>query len=129
MTNEELVELAARAFHDGPLEAEEYRFDDPENVKSADWCREVAKTIINVVRPHIEAEATERTIDFVLGHHEAGPMPFTPDPVDPDEWWSKIQLPPLDPARLHPKSRAHFEARKARWKEPAIAAAIREAGK
>jgi hypothetical protein len=59
----------------------------------------------------------DRTIEFVLGHQEAGPLPFTAQPVDPDAWWGQMQLTGNDPSRLLPKSRAHFEARLRRWKE------------
>lgn len=65
--------------------------------------------------------AIARTVRFVLTHYEAGPMPFTPVAADPDAWWSKMQLLPHDPSELLPKSRAHLEARIARWQELALA--------
>lgn len=81
------------------------------------------KCIEIIARALLEAEkrGMRRGVDFVLGHYEVGPMPFTLDPVDPETWWSKVQVLPHDPARLLPASRAHFEARLRRWHELALA--------
>lgn len=64
-----------------------------------------------------EREGMKRAVRFVLSHHEAGPMPFQPTPVDPDRWWQDMQIAVKVPENLLPRSRAHFEARIARWQD------------
>jgi len=69
----------------------------------------------------------EETVDFVLRHTESyrtdtgesEPI-FQPTEIDPDIWWSQCMLTPQP--ELLPRSREHFEARIARWKELARAA-------
>jgi len=65
---------------------------------------------------NIDLATLDAAIDFIMGHYEQG-SPFRLTAVDPDEWWSKVQIEPHRPESLLPASRAHFEARKARWKE------------
>lgn len=61
-------------------------------------------------------EQIKAAVDFIHGHYETGPgQCFLPTPVDPDTWWEKMTLVPKDPESLRPNSKAHFEARKARW--------------
>lgn len=67
-------------------------------------------------------KTVRKAVAFVLSHYEAGPMPFTPEPVDPETWWSKMQILPHDRNQLLPKSRAHFEARIKHWQALAVAA-------
>lgn len=72
-------------------------------------------------------EVVKQTVSFLLRNYEQGAEGvniFTPLPVDPEKWWSEMQLVPHDPEKLQPASRAHFEARERRWTELALQAIL-----
>lgn len=57
-------------------------------------------------------------VEFVLRHyekHNTGGSPFKLTEIDPETWWSQVILRPHP--EFMPRSRDHFEARIARWKE------------
>jgi peptidoglycan/xylan/chitin deacetylase (PgdA/CDA1 family) len=55
------------------------------------------------------------TVRFVLSHYEKGPMPFSHEKIEPDEWMGQMQIAPSP--KLLPRSAEYFEARIKRWQE------------
>lgn len=68
------------------------------------------------------------SIEFVLSHYEVGKFVETGTiiPIDPEEWWAKIQLLPIDRDKLLANSKEHYLARINMWKTLALKELVHE---